>query len=91
MLAMVEDVRHFYFLLNICPSQNGLVNLPNGFSLEKPEGEETIPNHFHAGLSFPTNHQEKLGEYTCKSSEGAIRELPEGAIEGGAMAKGRSR
>ncbi|KIL63053.1 hypothetical protein M378DRAFT_732563 [Amanita muscaria Koide BX008] len=77
----------FDFLFNVCPTKNGLINPPNlsdGFSLETAEHSATraaraLPRKTCLFQS-PTTRT-KSGEYVCEGSEGAILELPEGAIQ----------
>ncbi|KIL58911.1 hypothetical protein M378DRAFT_46242, partial [Amanita muscaria Koide BX008] len=81
----------FDFLFNICPSNNGLINpskLPDGFSLKTPDHSATrdldpVP-HDTCLFQSPITRTES-GEYICEGSEGAILELPEGAVQDEAM------
>ncbi|KIL66405.1 hypothetical protein M378DRAFT_160860 [Amanita muscaria Koide BX008] len=77
----------FDFLFNICPPHNDLINPPNlsdGFSLETPDHSvtrhlEPLPRNTCLFQSPIT--RTNSGEYICEGSEGAVLELPEGAIE----------
>ncbi|KIL61204.1 hypothetical protein M378DRAFT_63797, partial [Amanita muscaria Koide BX008] len=81
----------FDFLFNICPPQNTSINpfnLPDGFSLETPDHSttkvlESVP--CNKCLIPQTVKITESGEYICEGSEGAILELPEGAIRNEAI------
>ncbi|KIL65582.1 hypothetical protein M378DRAFT_161892 [Amanita muscaria Koide BX008] len=86
-VGFVRGSGTFDFLFNICPSQNGLINppnLPDGFSLETPDHsgitvlEPLLPDTclFHNPIT-----RTRSGEYICEGPEGAILELPKGAIQ----------
>ncbi|KIL62142.1 hypothetical protein M378DRAFT_166125 [Amanita muscaria Koide BX008] len=92
-VGFVRGSGTFDFLFNVCPSQNGLnlinpPNLPDGFSLETPDHSATTVLE-----SFPPNTRlfqspiakTRSGEYICEGSEGAVLELPKGAIQDEAM------
>ncbi|KIL66030.1 hypothetical protein M378DRAFT_32508, partial [Amanita muscaria Koide BX008] len=86
-VGFVRQDGAFDFLFNICPPQNDVINpsnLPDGFSLETSEHLETRtmkPLPRAARLFPPTVTRTISGEYICEESEGAILELPEGAIQ----------
>ncbi|KAM6496175.1 hypothetical protein JOM56_008881 [Amanita muscaria] len=77
----------FDFLFNICPPHNDLINPPelsDGFSLETPDHSVTrhlVPLPRNTCLFQSPITRTNSGEYICEGSEGAVLELPEGAIE----------
>ncbi|KAM6499831.1 hypothetical protein JOM56_005339, partial [Amanita muscaria] len=79
----------FDFLFNIRQPQNGSINppnLPDGFYLEThSETRATRPLSRETSLFSGTVTITESGEYICEGSEGAILELPEGAMEDEAM------
>ncbi|KIL63027.1 hypothetical protein M378DRAFT_731739 [Amanita muscaria Koide BX008] len=90
-VGFVREDGVFDFLFNICPPKNSLINppiLPDGFSLETPEHSATRAAR---ALSSKTRFFQspitrmKSREYICEGSEGAILELPEGAVQDEAM------
>ncbi|KAM6490706.1 hypothetical protein JOM56_014049 [Amanita muscaria] len=93
-VGFIREDGTFDFLFNICPPQNSFINPPNlpyGFSLELPEHSETRtmkPLPRATRFFPPTVIRTISGEYICEESEGAILELPEGAIRAGAINTG---
>ncbi|KAM6501148.1 Ankyrin repeat-containing domain protein [Amanita muscaria] len=86
-VGFVRQDGAFDFLFNICPPQNEAINppnLPDGFSLETSEHSETRamrPLSRETCFLPRTVKTTESGEYICDGSEGAILELPEGAIQ----------
>ncbi|KIL63942.1 hypothetical protein M378DRAFT_163905 [Amanita muscaria Koide BX008] len=76
----------FDFLFNICPSKNASINppnLPDGFSLETAHefttrDRELLPRN--TSLFERPITRTNSGEYICEGLEGAILELPQGAM-----------
>ncbi|KAM6501690.1 hypothetical protein JOM56_001667 [Amanita muscaria] len=93
-VGFVAEDGTFDFLFNICPPQNSSINpsnLPAGFSLEITEHSKTRkmrPLLRKTHLAPPTVTRTTSGEYICSESEGAILELPEGAIQAGPIDPG---
>ncbi|KIL61146.1 hypothetical protein M378DRAFT_55876, partial [Amanita muscaria Koide BX008] len=94
-VGFIREDGTFDFMFNICPPRNSFINPPNlsgGFSLESPEHSETItmkPLPRATRIFPPTVTRTISGEYICEESEGAVLELPEGAIRAGAINRGR--
>ncbi|KIL63157.1 hypothetical protein M378DRAFT_52365, partial [Amanita muscaria Koide BX008] len=90
-VGFVRGTGTFDFLFNICPSQNSSINppkLPDGFSLETSECSDTTdlePLPHNTSFFDSPIKKTSLGEYICEGSEGAILELPGGAIQDEAM------
>ncbi|KIL61206.1 hypothetical protein M378DRAFT_54634, partial [Amanita muscaria Koide BX008] len=79
----------FDFLFNICPPQNHLINPPY-----LPDEQVPFPpNCQNHGVNLPFQRfycisfylSCRSGEYICEGSEGAILELPEGAVQNEAI------
>ncbi|KIL62121.1 hypothetical protein M378DRAFT_805542 [Amanita muscaria Koide BX008] len=86
-VGFVRGSGTFDFLFNICPSQNAFINppnLPDGFSLETPDHSATTvlePLPKNTCLFQTPITKTRSGEYTCEGSEGAVLELPKGAVQ----------
>jgi len=86
-VGFVRGSGTFDFLFNICPSQNGPINppnLPDGFSLETSYHSSTTvlePLLWNTCLFSSPITKTRSGEYICEGSEGAVLELPKGAIQ----------
>ncbi|KIL59858.1 hypothetical protein M378DRAFT_58747, partial [Amanita muscaria Koide BX008] len=87
-VGFVRGTGTFDFLFNICASQNGSINppnLPDGFSLETSDHPATTnlePLPPDTRLFQSPITKTSSGEYICEGSDGAVLELPKGAIQG---------
>ncbi|KIL62128.1 hypothetical protein M378DRAFT_35432, partial [Amanita muscaria Koide BX008] len=86
-VGFVRGSGTFDFLFNICQSQNAFINppnLPDGFSLETPDHSTTTnlePLPPNTRLFQSPITKTRSGEYICEGSEGAVLELPKGAVQ----------
>ncbi|KIL65354.1 hypothetical protein M378DRAFT_54537, partial [Amanita muscaria Koide BX008] len=90
-VGFIREDGSFDFLFNICPPHNDVINPPNLPDLLCPSNRH---NNGVLGLPFQSFEcissylLRRSGEYICEGSEGAILELPEGAIQDEAINRG---